>query len=700
MSGNLRRFGVIASALVTALVFLCSERDASAFCGFYVSGADGKLFNDATQVVLMREGTRTVLAMQNDYKGPVQDFAMVVPVPVVLQKENVKTLSRALFDKVDTLSAPRLVEYWEQDPCPKDGASFGAGFGGAKGAGLAGIGGGTGGAGTGAEAVRIEAQFEVGEYEIVILSAQDSSGLDAWLRVNKYKIPDNAEPALKPYVASGSKFFVAKVNAAKVKFENGVAHLSPLRFHYDTDTFQLPVKLGMLNSSGTQDLIVNVIAPNGQRYAVANYPEAVIPTNLDVAESARGSFAPFYASLFDKTLEANPGAVVTEYAWGAQSCDPCPGEVQGLTTLDLAMLGADVLPSAKMGPPGSGLIIGGPKSDAQLQGVEMISGAKIQDADRVLAGLRPRFRQCYQTGLNRDPSMEGSIALKVVAAATGEVSSCEVASSPGLSPAVASCIAGVVRRAHFASGGTFTVKAKFVPQDKPKTPPAPVASGPPPKDVLLGIGDNFVLTRLHARYTSGALANDLVFKTAGPLMGGREKLLPNGQRERGAFTSEDKPANSPPVAYRGGYRNEFQARYAIRHAWQGAITCEKPVRDRWGGPWPDAGVGSPPAPAAATKLAYASREKPLASFLPSGLPDFRAEVRQVTTPVGTATPDPTPATTADVDASSATDGGTGQASKGRCGCDVVGSNHRSAAWLVLAVALAAALTASRRARRR
>jgi hypothetical protein len=93
-------------------------RDARAFCGFYVSGADAKLTNNATQVVLMRDGTRTVLSMQNNYQGPPQDFAMVVPVPVVLQKENVKTLRRDVFDRVDQLTAPRLVEYWEEDPCP------------------------------------------------------------------------------------------------------------------------------------------------------------------------------------------------------------------------------------------------------------------------------------------------------------------------------------------------------------------------------------------------------------------------------------------------------------------------------------------------------------------------------------------------------------------------------------------------------
>src|SRR5271170_598764 len=98
------------SALVLGtVVTLAGAHDARAFCGFYVSGADSKLTNDATQVVLMRDGTRTVLSMQNSYQGPPQDFAMVVPVPVVLQKENVKTLAPGVFDHVDQLTAPRLV---------------------------------------------------------------------------------------------------------------------------------------------------------------------------------------------------------------------------------------------------------------------------------------------------------------------------------------------------------------------------------------------------------------------------------------------------------------------------------------------------------------------------------------------------------------------------------------------------------------
>ena len=244
---------------------------AHAFCGFYVAGGGAALFNDATQVVLMREGTKTVLSLQNNYRGPPENFAMVIPVPVVLQQENVKTLTRNLFDKVDQLAAPRLVEYWEQDPCyePPRPSYGGGGLRSApmKKARMAEL---------GADeprdyGVAIEAQFTVGEYEIVVLSAKDALGLEAWLTDNKYKIPSGAAPLFRPYIQQGMKFFVARVDVKKVTFTNDVATLSPLRFHYDSEKFELPVRLGLINAKGEQDLIVHILARN-QRYEVANYP--------------------------------------------------------------------------------------------------------------------------------------------------------------------------------------------------------------------------------------------------------------------------------------------------------------------------------------------------------------------------------------------------------------------------------------------
>src|SRR5689334_23879005 len=94
------------AAVLAATV--CAPTAAHAFCGFYINGAGSEMFNNATQVVLMRQGTRTVLSMKNNYQGPPQDFAMVIPVPVVLKEADVKTLTKEVFAKVDTMGAPRL----------------------------------------------------------------------------------------------------------------------------------------------------------------------------------------------------------------------------------------------------------------------------------------------------------------------------------------------------------------------------------------------------------------------------------------------------------------------------------------------------------------------------------------------------------------------------------------------------------------
>ena len=433
----------------TALALAANAGTADAFCGFYVEGSGAKLAADATQVVLMRDGTRTVLSMQNDYKGPLADFAMVIPVPVVLKEADVKTLSKDVLNRIESLGAPRLVEYWEQDPCPKPVASRGdydmeSARGMAAPSSMS--------KDEGApykETVKIEAKFDVAEYKILILSATEATGLERWLKANGYQIPEGAGPLLRPYVEGGSKFFVAKVDPKKVTMVDGRAALSPIRFHYESEEFALPIRLGMANSTGKQDLIVNIIA--NTRYEVANYKNVVIPTNFDVKDSVRARFAEFYAALYDKTMEANPGSVVTEYAWQSQPysmCDPCPPEIP--TTGDAATLGGDIV------------------------------------------------------------------------------------------------------------GGQ-------------------IAQG------------NYVLTRLHARYGKADMKDDLRFREAKPITGGREQWSKQGL-EYGAS----------PAA-----QNNFQARYAIRHWWTGPMTCKNPQRGVWGGP-PDGGQRNT---IAASKLAYAPRGK-------------------------------------------------------------------------------------------
>jgi hypothetical protein len=112
--------------------------------------------------------------------------------------------------------------------------------------------------------------------------------------------------------------------------------------------------------------------------------------------------------------------------------------------------------------------VAGPTGVAQVGG--STATVPISDADRVVAGLRARFRSCYQTGLNSDPTMSGKVVISAKVGPNGEVSGADVASNTGLSPGVAQCIAGVVKRATFSppggGGSTLSIPVTFVQQGK------------------------------------------------------------------------------------------------------------------------------------------------------------------------------------------------------------------------------------------
>jgi hypothetical protein len=234
-----------------AALILSGPRDARAFCGFYVGKADEPLVNHASQVVIAHHDDRTVISLMNDYQGEPSEFALVVPLPVVLQKGQVHIGNRELFQKIDTYSSPRLVEYFDPDPCRMMPMALGASaFHRMEAPSAA-----PGNAEADALGVKIEAEYTVGEYDIVILSAKESTGLQTWLQLNGYKIPPGADRALEPYIRSDMKFFVAKVNIAEHN-RTGLTYLRPLQFAFESPKFMLPIRLGMINSQGPQDLVV------------------------------------------------------------------------------------------------------------------------------------------------------------------------------------------------------------------------------------------------------------------------------------------------------------------------------------------------------------------------------------------------------------------------------------------------------------
>ncbi len=303
-------------ALVVSLVLAAPA--AQAFCGFYVSRADGDLFNTSSKVVYTRVNDTSVITMSSDYRGPTSEFAMIVPTPAVLDKSQVRTVPSKTVDHLDAYTAPRLVEYFDDDPCTggfaepvmeeavvveepssrtkqqrRDGAR--------------------------ALGVKILREYAVGSYDIQMLSAKQSDGLVTYLKSEGYNLPAGAEDALDGYITMGMKFFVARVNLSRHSTEK-TQELEPLQISFRSKDFMLPIQLGKVNADGPQDLIILMLTRKGM-VNLKNYQLKRIPTDVDVPVFVKDMFPQFYKAMFDKA--APKSGAFLEYAWDMAWCDPC-----------------------------------------------------------------------------------------------------------------------------------------------------------------------------------------------------------------------------------------------------------------------------------------------------------------------------------------------------------------------------------------
>ncbi len=318
-------------AAASGLAAIAMTGGAVAFCGFYVAKADTKLFNKASKVAIMRDGDRTVLTMSNDYQGDLKEFAMVVPVPVVLEEGQIHVTDNAIVDHLDAYTAPRLVEYFDEDPCQPQ-YEFGR---------MAQSAAPTADAaekrrGDDALGVTVEAEYTVGEYDIQILSAKESGGLAQWLKQNGYKLPGGAAETLGSYIRQGTKFFVAKVNL-KEQSKTGLKYLRPLQMAFESPKFMLPIRLGTLNADGKQELFVFALTRTG-RVETTNYRTVKLPTGMDIPVYVKNEFGDFYKAMFEEQVDREAErAVFLEYAWDMNWCDPCAADP--LTNEELSELG-------------------------------------------------------------------------------------------------------------------------------------------------------------------------------------------------------------------------------------------------------------------------------------------------------------------------------------------------------------------------
>jgi hypothetical protein len=343
--------------LAVSLGLAAITAPAHAFPGVFAGKGQAARVSNATQVVLLEKGDHTVVTVWSDYEGPLDHFALVLPVPSDVVLGEVRTLKRDPVDHLDEISAPRFHEFWEMDPCEagqaeqewerdlsvKDSAvNF-------LGAGMPDT---SNGPKLAPELLLdVTPQFKQGEYAFRMVPKGQS--VKAYLQGRQLTLPDGAEEALHTYESKGMQILVAEVATSKVELAGARrALLSPIRFS-TRQPYAIPSTLGLANASGPQELLVYVLHPT-QRFEVANYPNVFPPTNVNVDPNVKERVGDFYAGVHDALLAKNPKAFLVEYAWPTikQCGEPCPNAP--LKINELLSLGADVVeedvPSAERNP--------------------------------------------------------------------------------------------------------------------------------------------------------------------------------------------------------------------------------------------------------------------------------------------------------------------------------------------------------------
>ncbi len=320
-----RRVGPRAAALGLAILTVAlvnapaPRAAASCFCMIPTteeSSLADDLKNPATAVFLLRDGSRTVLTVEPAYEGPQTRLSMIVPLPSAIERSDVRTISGHHFRRLDRRTAPRLTHAWEACGAPGLRPTSRAR---GRGAGML-----AGALGAGEDlGVEVEETWDVDEYDVALLSAEESSGLLTFLRRRGLTLPDRAGPLLRSYIETGHRFALIEADPGRAEVVAGRMMLSPLQLAYDSEELRVPVRLGTLNSPGEQELLLYVLSREG-RYEVANRESLVMGSGAELDASYEGGFAPLYRGLVDELFRQHPGAAVTEYA--ATLANPWSGE--------------------------------------------------------------------------------------------------------------------------------------------------------------------------------------------------------------------------------------------------------------------------------------------------------------------------------------------------------------------------------------
>ncbi len=253
--------------------------DAHACGGMYVpptSQTGEALYSQSSHVVIARssDGEHHV-TIAADVIGDVDDFAFVLPVPELLEEDDLGVADDGLVASIAVYDGPRSVAMTcsdfrpdTEEACPQDYSNYT---------------GGGGSLGSSGDGVAVEGSYLVGDFQVTILSATESGALSDWLGDNGYAVPVAARGVLAEYIDAGMYFLAAQVAADSGLSDGDV--LPSLRFRLSDAPTTLPLRLGASVAESTQDVVVHIIHQGAfDPWGISNIAEVTVETECMLPE--------------------------------------------------------------------------------------------------------------------------------------------------------------------------------------------------------------------------------------------------------------------------------------------------------------------------------------------------------------------------------------------------------------------------------
>lgn len=216
----------LAAVMVPSMALACG--------GFFAQGVE--VTADQKIVMTHRDGVETY-TFRPHFCGEATDFGVILPIPSVLSTSPALA-SNALFEQLDTLTAPKVVE-----ECASSGIGCGAGAPDSI----------EGAVDRGSNGVSVIDRGHVGVFDYVLLQATNASAFTDWLDQNGFPRGRASDDVYASYVAKSWYFVAFKVSVGGQAPDAGqklCGDLGPIQLSFASAAPVVPARIASVNGGG------------------------------------------------------------------------------------------------------------------------------------------------------------------------------------------------------------------------------------------------------------------------------------------------------------------------------------------------------------------------------------------------------------------------------------------------------------------